>query len=199
MAIMSPEGVREVIGRRLDRLAERCDDTLTIASVVGHEFTLERLSPSPIEDISRDRLLEVLDEALSAPVTEELPRSVGMYQFTHALIQETLQEELSLTLRAGFHARIAEALEALYRDRLEAYTAELAHHYAKAQTVLGVEKLVRYSLLAGERALGAYALGGGPSLYQADPGGQGGPPVWKRASTGHRGWGADWMGTQSWS
>ena len=71
-----PEGVREVIGRRLDRLSERCNETLTIASVVGREFTLEQISPL-IEDISGDRLLEVLDEALSARVIEELPRAVG--------------------------------------------------------------------------------------------------------------------------
>ena len=30
-----PEGVREVIGRRLDRLSERCNEVLTVASVIG--------------------------------------------------------------------------------------------------------------------------------------------------------------------
>ena len=39
--IRIPEGVREVIGRRLDRLSGHCNETLTIASVVGREFTLE--------------------------------------------------------------------------------------------------------------------------------------------------------------
>ena len=38
-----PEGVREVIGRRLDRLTERCNETLTIASVIGRDFTLDQL------------------------------------------------------------------------------------------------------------------------------------------------------------
>ena len=35
-----PEGVREVIGRRLNRLSQRCNETLTIASVIGQEFEL---------------------------------------------------------------------------------------------------------------------------------------------------------------
>ena len=52
-------------------------------------------------------LLEVLDEALSARVIEELPRAVGRYQFTHALIQETLAGELSTTRKVRLHARIA--------------------------------------------------------------------------------------------
>ena len=153
-----PEGVREVIGRRLNRLSQRCNETLTIASIVGREFELRQLSPL-VEDMSEDRLLEVLEEALAARVIEELPQSVGRYQFTHALIQETLSEELTLTRRVRLHARIAEALEALYGANAEAHAAELAYHYTEAEPVLGTGKLVRYSLVAGERDLGAYAWG----------------------------------------
>ena len=107
--------------------------------------------------MSEDRLLEVVEEALAARVIEELPRSVGRYQFTHALIQETLSEELSTTRKVRLHARIAEALETLYGANVEARAAELAHHFAEAEAVLGTAKLVHYSLLAGERALVSYA------------------------------------------
>jgi predicted ATPase len=155
-SVRIPEGVREVIGRRLDRLSERCNETLTIASVVGREFTLEHLRPL-VEEITEDRLLEVLEESLAARVIEELPSSVGRYQFTHALIQETLAGELSTTRKVRLHARIAETLEQYYGKDVNAHAAELAHHFSEAQTVLGTEKLVRYSLLAGERALLTYA------------------------------------------
>ena len=40
-----PEGVREVIGRRLNRLSQRCNETLTIGSVIGREFELRQLRP----------------------------------------------------------------------------------------------------------------------------------------------------------
>ena len=155
-SVRIPEGVREVIGRRLDRLSERCNETLTMASVVGREFTVDQLS-ALIEDISGERLLEVLDEALSARVIEELPTAVGRYQFTHALIQETLSGELSTTRKVRLHARIAETLEALYGEEAESHAAELAHHFAQAEAVTGTEKQVHYSLLAGERALASYA------------------------------------------
>ena len=149
----------------MDRLSERCNETLTIASVVGREFTLEQLSPL-IEDISGDRLLEVLEEAQSSRVIEELPRAVGRYQFTHALIQETLAGELTTTRRVRLHARIAKALELLYCANAEAHAAELAHHFAEAQTVLGTEKLVHYSLLAGERALSGFAYEEGLAHFE---------------------------------
>ena len=160
-----PEGVREVIGRRLNRLSQRCNEALTIASVVGREFELRQLDPL-VEDISEDRLLEVLEEALSARVIEELPQAVGRYQFTHALIQETLAEELTLTRRVRLHARIAETLEELYGDDAEAHAAELAHHFAAAETLTGTEKLVGYSLLAGQRALSFYAYEEALSHFQ---------------------------------
>jgi predicted ATPase len=151
-----PEGVREVIGRRLNRLSQRCNETLTTASVIGREFEFRHLGPL-VEDMSEDRLLEVLEEALSSRVIEEMPQSVGRYQFTHALIQETLSEELTLTRRVRLHARIAETLEGLYGDNAETHASVLAHHFAEAQTILGAGKLVYYSTLAGERALSARA------------------------------------------
>ncbi len=110
-----------------------------------------------VEDVSEDRLLEILEEALASRVIEELPQSVGRYHFTHALIQETLAEELSITRRVRLHARIAQALEELYGDQTDAHAAELAHHFAQAEAVVGTKKLVHYSLVAGERALATYA------------------------------------------
>ncbi|MCI0795115.1 MAG: hypothetical protein J4O03_16750, partial [Chloroflexi bacterium] len=87
----------------------------------------------------------------------DVPGQMDRYQFVHALIQQTLAEEVTTSRRVRLHARIAEALEELYGDDAEARAAELAHHFAEAETVLGTDKLVRYSLLAGEHALAAYA------------------------------------------
>jgi hypothetical protein len=154
--IRIPEGVREVIGRRLNRLSQRCNEALTVASILGREFTLAQLRPL-VEEVTEDRLFEILEEALASRVIEELPQSVGSYQFTHALIQETLSSELSLTRKVRLHAQIAQALEDLYGDEAESHAAELAHHFGQAEAVAGTEKLVRYSLLAGERALASSA------------------------------------------
>ena len=154
--IRVPEGVREVIGQRLNRLSEQCNHALTTASLIGREFDFKVLIGLS-EDGTEDQVLEALEEALAARVIEEPPGTSGLYQFTHALIQETLAQELSTTRRARLHARIAELLEGLYGDSAETHSAELDHHFAEAELVLGAAKLVHYSLLAGERALAAYA------------------------------------------
>ena len=152
-----PEGVREVIGRRLNRLSERCNEALTIASVLGREFRFEQIK-GLVEETSDERLLDILDEALASKVIEEMPQSVGQYQFTHALMQETLTEEISLTRRVRLHSRIAVVLEELYGLDAASHAAELAHHYAQAEAVLGSNKLIEYSLIAGDRALSNYAF-----------------------------------------
>jgi DNA-binding CsgD family transcriptional regulator len=150
-----PEGIREVIGRRVNRLSGDCNEVLAIASVIGREFSIglmEQIVQEP-----QERLLEVLEEARAAKIIDELPSPVGHYQFSHILIQQTLASELSTTRKVQLHARIAQALEELYGADAPAHAAELAYHFAEAETVAGIEMLVRYSRLAGERALAAYA------------------------------------------
>lgn len=92
---------------------------------------------------------------MAALLIEELPR--GRYQFSHALVREKFAEEMSQTRKAGLHATIGETLEEIYGDDVEPHAAELAHHFREAQTAVGIEKLVHYSLLAGEQAIASYA------------------------------------------
>ena len=126
---------------------------------------------------SEEQLLEVLEEATAARVIEELPRPAGRYQFTHALIQETLAGELSSARRVRLHARIAQVLEALYGSQADEHAAELAFHFAEAESVLGVEKLVHYSLAAGERALAGYAYEDALAHFQRGLAAKEGQPV----------------------
>jgi len=154
--IRIPEGVREVIGQRLNRLSGDCNRVLSTAAVIGREFTVNLLNRL-IDGPSEDRLLEILEEALAARLIEELPPNVGLYQFNHRLVQESLIQELSLTRRVRLHARIAQAIEELYEQDLESHASVLAYHYAQAEAITGAEKLVHYSFIAGEQALAAYA------------------------------------------
>jgi DNA-binding SARP family transcriptional activator/tetratricopeptide (TPR) repeat protein len=160
-----PEGVKQVIGRRLDRLSPECNHVLRLASVIGREFSLGQLA-TLIDDRSGDELLTLIEEALTSHVVEELPESVGTYRFTHTLVQETLVEELSTTRRVRLHARVGEALEQFYGDEVDAHAAELAHHFAESETVLGSLKLIRYSRIAGESALAAHAYDQGLTAFK---------------------------------
>ena len=152
-----PKGVRAVTRQRLRRLSPLCNQVLTTASVVGREFEFRLLLK--LTEETESALSAALDEAVQAHLVEELPRQPGRYHFSHSLIQQAQAEELSVTQRVRLHSQIAEALEVIYGDEgyVSEHAAELAHHFAEAHTVLGAEKMVRHSIMAGEGALAAHA------------------------------------------
>src|SRR5579872_3926942 len=85
-----PAGVHETIGRRLSRLSDRCNELLCVAAVHGRQFTARELAVAMDEDVQG--VLTVLEQAVQAGVVQIDPS--GIYQFTHALIRETIYEEL---------------------------------------------------------------------------------------------------------
>ena len=155
--IKIPDGVREVIGQRLNRLSEYCNEVLTTASIIGREFDFRLLNILNGE-ISEEQLLQAVEEAVSFHLIEAVPGRMDRYQFVHALVQQTLTEEVTTSRNVRLHARTAEAMEQLYAAEVEAQAAELAYHYSEAEAVLGTERLGHFSRIAGERALAAYAF-----------------------------------------
>ena len=154
-SVRIPQETMQVIGKRLDRLSEPCSRMFAVASLMGREFPLEQIQRL-IGDVPREALLKVVQEALLARVIEKTPESEDRYQFAHAVIREILSETLSDTSKAQIHARIGIMLEGLYGDDAPAHSAELAIHFTQAEPILGKEKLILYSRLAGERASAIY-------------------------------------------
>ena len=139
-----PEGVKDVIGRRLARLAPDTGRVLAYASVAGREFDLALLE-AVLNDVDA---LAALEEATAAQmIREEEP---GRYAFTHALVRETLYDELSLTRRVRTHRELADALP---EDRL----SELAHHRLEAAAAGDVNAAADAALAAARDAMRAFA------------------------------------------
>ena len=145
-----PESIRDVIGRRLGRLSVECTKLLSAASVVGREFGVDALGR--IADLEEERLLEVLEEAVTARVVEEVPQAIGRYRFSHTLIRETLYGELRTLERVRRHQRVAEVLEVLYARNPGPHLAELAHHFLETLPSGDIDKAVDYAIRAGDRA-----------------------------------------------
>lgn len=142
-----PQGVRDVISRRVKRLSLGAGSALTIASVIGREFTLDLLEMTT--GATADELLDLLDEAVSAGVVAELPGATGRYSFSHALTRETLYGSLTRTRRARLHNGVGAALEAVHPD--DRPVAVLAHHFVAGGR--DAAKAARYCYLAGDAAL----------------------------------------------
>ena len=163
--IALPDGVKEALGRRLNRLSEEANELLQVAAVVGREFNFETLAL--VREHEDEELLRLLETGLAARVIEESERA-GVYRFTHALIQETLLDELSTTRQVRLHGQIAEALERRWGDRAEERAPRLALHYLESATLTQAhaEKAYRYAKLAAEQARRSNAWGEAARLYE---------------------------------
>jgi DNA-binding SARP family transcriptional activator/tetratricopeptide (TPR) repeat protein len=144
-----PEGVREVISRRLRRLGDEARAALQVAAVIGREFDFDLLEAvAPLEG---DALVGILDAAVEARVLRESGR-VGHYAFGHALLQATLYDGLSALRRARLHGRVGEAVAVLRAGDLDPYLPALAHHFAQAAPAGQPERAIDFALAAARRA-----------------------------------------------
>jgi DNA-binding CsgD family transcriptional regulator/tetratricopeptide (TPR) repeat protein len=137
----APDSVREVVGRRLARLAPASADLLELAATAGPEFSLDVLQGTA-------DLPAALEEAVASGMIEELPSRRLAYRFTHELVRRSLYDGLSAVRRAELHLRVGEALERSGRRS----AAELAHHFGEAAPFGGSDRAVEYNVQAARAA-----------------------------------------------
>lgn len=145
-----PEGVRDVIGRRLNRLSAAANHVLDCASVIGRDFDVGLLC-RVIDAASEEQCTDALEEALQSRVIETLDEP-GHYRFGHALFRETLYDEIPPPRRSRLHLKIGRAIEAGPDDDTPSRLAVLAHHYAAALPGGDATRAIEYARRAGESA-----------------------------------------------
>lgn len=146
-----PEGIKEVVGRRLSRLSETCNRVLSVAAVMGREFDVDILQQ--VSGVAADELFTELEHASRAQIVAESQENAGCFVFTHALIRATLYGELSSPRRVRLHSRIAEAIERAIEDGAgPPRLTELAHHFTQSASTDAVDKAVDYAMRAGDQA-----------------------------------------------
>jgi len=141
-----PPGVRDLVRHRVARLPEDVRTVLRQASVLGTEIDLAVLGELDALELAAARGLLVED----AP---------GRFRFAHALVRDTVYEDMSRSRRAHWHAVLGERIERLRPDDADA----LAHHFLLA----GDARAVRYARAAAERAESRFAPHEAARLWRA--------------------------------
>jgi class 3 adenylate cyclase/tetratricopeptide (TPR) repeat protein len=146
--IQVPATVQAVLAARIDRLPLEVKRLLQIAAVIGTEVPLPLLAT--IAELSEAELHRGLLHLQASEFLYErslFPELV--YTFKHALTHEVAYGSLLHERRQALHARIVEALEALYPDRLAEHVERLAHHAFRGEVW---EKALSYYRQAGTKA-----------------------------------------------
>jgi DNA-binding SARP family transcriptional activator len=147
-----PPKVQAVIEHRLGQLTSGARELVGAAAVIGREFGYAVLAAS--SGIDEDTLVLGLDELWYRKIIRE--RGGDAYDFTHDRIREVAYAHVSSARRRLLHRRVAEALEAIYPERSNEISGQLAVHFEQAGTR---DKARIYCLQAGEQALSDYSRG----------------------------------------
>jgi DNA-binding SARP family transcriptional activator len=138
-----PAGVRDVLRHRLARLPETARTHLRQAAVQGTDVDLEvqiRLSGD------EEAVLDSVEAAMLAGFLVE--RDADHLRFSHALVQETLYDDVPSTRRARWHAAIAEILDEVRPDDVEA----IAHHLLRSGSRAPGDRAAHFARIAAQRA-----------------------------------------------
>ncbi|MSQ28295.1 MAG: hypothetical protein EXR51_09195 [Dehalococcoidia bacterium] len=158
MEMRIPEGLRDVIGKRLSALSPECNRLLSMAAVIGREFRLDVLQT--LAEQPEEAVIASIKEAVKVGVLEDRSQTGQVrFWFSHAYFQQTLYEELFTPRRLRLHQQVARTLERLYGNRLSEHAAELAQHFAQSSDPLDLRKAVHYGEVAAGRAVSVYAYG----------------------------------------
>ncbi len=157
-----PEGVREVIGRRLSHLDPSSNEVLAMAAVIGREFDLRVLGS--VMEGGTEQALDAIGEAETGGLVEAVAGRPGTYRFAHALVRSTLYDELPTSRRLRLHRAVGLALEAT--GDVENRLNELAWHFTEAAALGEVEKAVDYGRRAGDLAKADLAFEEAAGLYE---------------------------------
>ncbi|WP_121011530.1 BTAD domain-containing putative transcriptional regulator [Saccharothrix australiensis] len=138
-----PEGVRDVIRRRVANLPEPARLVLRQASVIGHDVDLDLLIALSGDE---DAVLDAVESAQLMGFLAE--RGADEVRFAHDLVRDTLYADTPRSRRGRWHAAVAEAVERVRPDDVDA----LAHHFLRAESRATAAKAAHYARAAAERA-----------------------------------------------
>jgi class 3 adenylate cyclase/tetratricopeptide (TPR) repeat protein len=147
-AIQVPSTVQPVIAERVDRLSPVHKQLLQAAAVIGTSV------PSSLLRAIVELPDETLRQGLAQLQSAEYLHGTGLfpepeYAFKHALTHEVAYGSLLRERRRMLHARIMEATERLYWDRIAEHVEQLSHHALNGEVW---DKAVAYSYQAGAKA-----------------------------------------------
>ena len=122
-----PATVQAILAARIDRLPPEDKALLQTASVIGKDVPLTLLQAITV--VPENDLMATLERLQSAEFlyeTQLLPDAE--YTFKHALTHEVAYASLVGERRRALHAKVVDAIERLYPDRLAEHHDRLVHH-----------------------------------------------------------------------
>jgi predicted ATPase/KaiC/GvpD/RAD55 family RecA-like ATPase len=157
-----PETVKGVIKARIGRLDDEQQNVLTMASLVGNDFTFEALQG--VTGSNEDKLRKIVDGLLKIGLLKHRDvRGEDVCSFADIIVRDVVNEEVGTYERKKLHGLVGTALEKVYAKKIDEHLGELASHFLEGGDK---DKALEYFLNAGEKAQKVYAHNEAFSYFQ---------------------------------
>jgi class 3 adenylate cyclase/tetratricopeptide (TPR) repeat protein len=151
-SISVPETLEGLLLQRVDALSPEPRRLLQAAAVAGRRFRTNLVGRIANIDLAAEALDVLERQNLVLP---DFAAGRTTYRFKHALVHDAVYGSLLKSDQQALHLAIGTELEHLYHNREPEIAEELARHFRLAYDNA---RAAAYSALAGDKALGLFAI-----------------------------------------
>ncbi len=156
-----PAGIAETIEARMETLSPECSRILSLAAMIGDQF-----SPRLLERVAErdpDHVMALLDEAFEARFVVDEDHG---FRFSHPMMRKVFEQRGSAARRRRTHLWIAERLASGVGPEA-ASPLEVASHWLAAGDIAPEPVRGEWATRAGDQAIGLYAWAEAANYYDA--------------------------------
>ncbi|MCK4234145.1 tetratricopeptide repeat protein, partial [candidate division WOR-3 bacterium] len=148
--VVIPSSIEGVVDRKLDMIGEEVQNILEYMAVIGKRFDFSFLQD--LTGTNEGHLFDLIDDILEVRLLEESKGET--YYFSEDIIREIVYRKINEAKLKHHHQKVGERLLKLHKDHIEEVIEDLANHFYRSGDL---EKALKYSIVAGDRASDSYA------------------------------------------
>jgi class 3 adenylate cyclase len=156
-----PAGIAEAIEARMETLSAECSRLLSLAAMIGDEFSLQLLER--VAERDADHVMALLDEAFEARFVVD---DRDGFRFAHPMMRKVFEQRGSAARRRRTHLWIAERLANAPGEET-ASPLEIATHWLAAGDIAPETVRGEWATRAGDQTIGLYAWAEAANYYDA--------------------------------
>jgi len=151
-SVAVPSTIQDMIMAKVDRLPGAVKSVLQAAASIDKEFPYALIKR--VAEFGETELLECLDILKESELLYErylLPGNV--YFFRHAMTRDVVYDSILKKTRKRLNESIGNAIEKLYKDKLEDHYGSLINHFSASENFLKVSHYARLACIKADNSL----------------------------------------------
>jgi len=151
-SVTVPSTIQDMIMAKVDRLPDAVKAVLQAAASIDKEFPYALIKQ--VAEIGETELLKYLDVLKESELLYERYLSPdNRYIFRHAMTRDVVYDSILTKTRKRLNEKIGNAIEQLYKDKLDDYYGSLINHFSASENFIKVSRCARLACMKADNSL----------------------------------------------